>query len=173
MTIVDDNDGKKITVKEVIRLSEAALLVVAFCFWGVAEANLVLMLGQQVKNFSSETVLLSGCFLLFQLFGIALISIFLWRAFGSQAISLRGSEIIVTNKIWSYNSQKPKSFNVRSMSNVRSEERTHRSKFGELGKDFSIVFDYSGQKEELLTSLTKEQANSLLGGALKTLVAPQ
>lgn len=147
-----------------------AVLVIWFLFiWGWGARTFIDGISEQFRHFSVETIIFSVFSLFWMMFGVLAILWFLWQGFGSQILARQENNLIVTSKIGPVKNHSDKTFNLENISNVRAEERAVNIK-GISGKESMIVFDYAGQKHYLLHFLSKEQAETLLAGPLKTLL---
>jgi hypothetical protein len=168
--IVDGGDDKEIIVRMIFPRAGMIGVVLFLFLWGSIARNFIGGMGEQVRHFSVETIFFSVFSLFWMLFGILGVLWFLWNAFGSQTLSRQGNDLIVTKKIGPIKNQRDKAFSIDKITNVRSEERIINLK-GITGKEYTIVFDYSGQKQDLIHFLSEEQTETLLAGPLKNFLS--
>jgi hypothetical protein len=91
-----------------------------------------------------------------------------WVLFGAQVVSIRGDNLAIKNNVAQTKIGRQKAFATDGIENLRIEERTYKIRGNATAKSV-ITFDYRGQRQNLVTHLSAERAESLLNDLLRRL----
>lgn len=168
LKVSDVGGGQEIVIRPDHRLARGLLTGGLLTGLLVGELSLV---GQLLADVQRNSVLLDLFLVLWSSVSAWVALLMLWISFGRQVVSIRGSDLTIKYKIGPTTISRPKTFAIAHIQGIRIEERTYKFR-GKPTVKRAITFDYLGQKQDLLTHLSAQRADSLLAGPLHRFVPP-
>ena len=162
-----DYGHDEIVVRPEHRLAKGFLNVVLLVAWlvgGISVASGVFV-GRLAASRAESYVFL---FLWLCASGLLVLPL-IWTILGAQVVTLHGMELAIEHRIGPMRIGRRKAFRIADIHAMRVEDRRYRVKGKEVMTQV-IAFDYLGEKQDLVSGLSNQRAESLLHGPLRKLI---